>query len=88
MLCAFRIISQKLVNSHNLSLLSLVKRLDKLLSKYFSFSDRNHTFYQTSKSCHLIKLPKALSGHGLVVGIVSIMRAVLGTVLGNLSNAK
>lgn len=67
MLCAFRIISQKLVNSHNLSLLSLVKRLEKLLSKYFSFSDRNHTLL--SNICHLIRLFKALTGHGVVVDI-------------------
>ena len=77
-----------LVKSHIFRHFVGVKSLAKLLSKYFSFGARNHTFYQTSKSCHLIKLPKALTGHGLVVGIVSIMRAVLGTVLGNLSNAK
>lgn len=63
----FGMIPQKLVNSHNLSLLSLVKSLEKLLSKYFSFSARNHTLL--SNICHLIKLFKALTGHGLVVGI-------------------
>lgn len=66
-LCAFGMIPQKLVNSHYLSLLSLVKSLAKLLSKYFSFSDRNHTLL--SNICHFIKLFKALTGHGLVVDI-------------------
>lgn len=67
MLCAFGMIPQNLENSHFLRLLSFVKSLAKLLSKYFSFSARNHTLL--SNICHFIKLFKALTGHGLVEDI-------------------